>query len=115
VPVTGFTPIGLPPKWDGADVEWRAWEATDAIFICPRPKPEPCTGCRSTRSPIKNVGRVHADDAPPGSGWSTWRLFVFRCPDCHLDTVWDIRTGEWWELDETDYGPAGSHPPLTLF
>lgn len=115
--MTGFTPIGLPPKWDGADVEWRAWTDSAAIVMCPPPKPTPCVQCKSTRPPKSNSGRVIAEDGPPGSGtgWSTYRLFVFRCPDCHLDTVWDMNTDEWWELDETDYGPDGSSAPLALF
>lgn len=41
----------------------------------------------------------------------TIQLFAFRCPDCGLDSVWDMRTDEWWVLDESDYGPDGSTDP----
>ena len=25
--------------------------------------------------------------------------------------MWDVESDEWWVLDESDYGPAGSMPP----
>lgn len=107
-----FTPMGLPPRWDGADVEWRAWDRTDDVFVCYRsrkPRPERCERCRSTAAPLSNAGK--ASSGPDWRGTPTYRLFAFRCPDCHLDTVWDMRADEWWTLGPEDYGDAGSHDP----
>lgn len=37
-----------------------------------------------------------------------WRLYVWRCGTCKLDTVWDTDADEWFTLDHTDYGDDGS-------
>ena len=43
--------------------------------------------------------------------WPVVDLYAFRCPECHEDQVWDMRTDEWWTLDDSDYGPTGSVRP----
>jgi hypothetical protein len=125
------TGYDLPPKWDHRVVEWSGWE--DAlVFICPPTKPSPCDACGSRSPRSRNRGKVY-----PLSGetftverviqhrlrsgrfyetvrdeekraWAVWRLFATRCPDCRADRVYDADTGEWYDLDGTDYGPNGS-------
>ena len=116
----------LPPFWDGLAVVWGQW-TTDlpVVFVCPPPKrPATCHGCGSTAEQHQAKGRVaraafithdriHEYDAkhdPLGRGKpvALVRLFVWRCPGCLLDVVWDIDTDEWFDLDHTDYGPDGS-------
>lgn len=103
----------LPARWDGRDVEWRAWERTDEVFVCP-PKPRPpCVQCRSTAAPMMNTGIVRPP-ATPGVvnlRHSIASLSAFRCPDCSLDTIWDRDTDDWWTLEPADYGPQGSDDP----
>lgn len=108
-----FAPFQLPAVWDGRDVEWRAWEPQPPVFACPPQPREPCERCRSTTTPLMNHGIVHPAPTPGTVNLrpSLRTLTAFRCPDCHLDTVWDRDTDDWWTLDETDYGPAGSHDP----
>jgi hypothetical protein len=108
-----FTPMQLPPRWDGRDVEWRAWTRTDSTTAVYHGRREPCERCGSLAWPLMNHGVVHPP-ATPGTVNLRPRLLllsVFRCPDCHLDTVWDRDTDEWWTLDESDYGPEGSTDP----
>lgn len=109
----------LPPKWDGAPVEWEGWVASPVI-LCPAVKREPCTRCGSTAQGTSNIGvrtivygenvervgkgRLHAREMKA-------TLHAHRCPACLLDTVWDPWTDEWWDLDPTDYGDEGSNPP----
>jgi hypothetical protein len=112
-----FTPMQLPARWDGRDVEWRAWIPSEGpgnwFVMCP-PQPRPaCERCGSTRPPLLTHGIVHPP-ATPGTVNLRPRLLqlaAFRCPECHLDTVWDRDTDEWWTLDESDYGDQGSTDP----
>lgn len=132
-----FEPPGhkhdLPPTWDGQVVRWKPWQPTEDIQICPPPKPVKCVRCKSTKPPLLAFGLVHprpgatmtvTETVPsrrqPGASferskqvpaWPTLRLSAFRCPDCKLDDVWDRDTDTWWELDDSDYGDEGSHPP----
>lgn len=122
----------LPPFWNGRAVLWRGWEDPEpgVTFICPPPKERHvCEGCGSTQEWVVNRGEVAVwpslthDDlrrenenrqrlgslAHKRKPRSLWRLRAYRCPDCHLDTVWDMDTDEWWVLDHTDYGPEGSN------
>lgn len=110
----------LPPKWDGHPVEWDGWSEASDIFICPPPGDEPCHMCGSVRRGLITGGTVTADwpdgvaairQARLRERVTRWRLSVFRCPDCRHDTVWDMRTDQWWDLDHSDYGPDGSNAP----
>lgn len=83
-----------------------------------------CTGCGwLPRTVWCAVGIV---DPEPGAtftvgfqkvpAWPVARLRARRCPGCGLDQVMDIETGETWDLDEADYGDAGSWADVqTLF
>lgn len=131
----------LPPKWDGRDVDWRGWEVirTSAEYGGRRHgQQEACEGCGSLGKHASNIGVLHPltgetqlqpvfkRTKPKGNGRpgtlyqageqevpvkATVQLFAFRCPDCGLDTVWDMRTDEWWLLEESDYGADGSTDP----
>lgn len=120
----------LPPFWDGLATVWDGWETQIEAFICPPPKQSCCSECGSLAKPVTNRGRVarpafithgriqeHDEKrARLGAGnahlagkpVALVRLFVWRCPDCKQDVVWDWGTDEWWTLDHTDYGPEGS-------
>lgn len=125
----------LPPMWDGLVVQWRGWEPQLRAFICPPPKdPACCRKCGSLTAPVCNVGYVatspavtHADVEYEEANRRrlgslahkrkplVWmRLFVWRCPDCRHDVVHDNDTDECWDLDDTDYGPDGSHDENTM-
>lgn len=124
----------LPPRWDGLlVVQWTPWEARpDTVFICPPPKTRPC--CPACGSPEPNVscrGMVALSSLVTRERWereeenrtrlgrlahkrkplALWRLYAYRCQDCRHDQVWDMLTGEWWNLDHTDYSDEGSTQP----
>lgn len=121
----------LPPYWDGHAVLWEGWQVEPPVFLCPPPRPVRCEGCGSRAPSVTNRGLVAVwpslthDDlleeednrrrlgsaAHMRKPRARWRLRALRCPDCQLDTVWDIETDEWWTLDHTDYGDEGSARP----
>lgn len=100
----------LPPKWDGHPTHWDGWRDTPIMFIR-QPDRDVCVACGSTTRPIMNSGIVHIDIDGLTQPIRKGRLYVFRCLDCYHDTIHNVNTGEWWELDHTDYGPHGSHHP----
>lgn len=126
----------LPPFWDGLAVVWGDWQPPwpDA-FVCPPPPPSCCPACGCLDAQVTNRGRVAtsivitheqirerdaarvrlpervhlmASRAGKLEPLALARLHVTRCPACRHDQVWDMDTGAWWNLDHTDYGPAGS-------
>jgi hypothetical protein len=125
----------LPPKWDGRVIEWGAWAENGPIFICDRTKRKgglyvpTCAACGSTRPKLQSVGLRHPapEDTEPGEYLRTHRngtpvyaqepmpayreLHAERCQDCGHDTVYDMRSNESWDLDDTDYGHEGSVAP----
>lgn len=123
----------LPPFWDGLAVVWDTWRTESTpVFLCPPPKrPATCHGCgsaaeqhqakgRVARAAFIDHDRIAAEDenrvrlgslGHKRKPVALVRLFVWRCPDCLLDVVWDIDAGEWFDLDHTDYGPDGSRAP----
>lgn len=101
----------LPPKWDGRPVTWRGWRdlPTDGVFICFRgkePEPDHCKACGSVATSRVNRGTTAMRLG--GKDRIIDVLSAYRCPDCHHDVVNVEDTGEWWDLDHTDYGPEGS-------
>lgn len=120
----------LPVTWDGWRVKWDPFEVLE-IRICPPPKKERCD-CGSTRTPLtargwrepkagetvestrRKMGRfgrwVYLPTVVPA--WPVVDLFLTRCRDCGVDSVWDMRTDEWWTLGPEDYGPSGSVRPV---
>ena len=113
---TNARPHDLPPLWDGRPVQWSAWTdegglagRTTLVFHVPSDH-WACTGCGWIRdTDLRAVGTLL-----PGNGvadlYPHVRLVVRRCPGCHLDQVSDLDTGEVWDLDDNDYGDAGSWP-----
>lgn len=125
----------LPPRWDGHRVEWSGWEVepwnTGRFHL----RPDCCRACGHIASHhVLNTGVVMsepgevipyrrprtyaqaaANQAAERDGVGLGRLVAFRCPNCSHDTVSSMsRTApgvEVWELDDTDYGDAGSNPP----
>jgi hypothetical protein len=96
-------------------------------FICPPQARECCSGCGSTSQQPCNTGLValrrrttladiegHARGHHVGRV-AVIRLFAWRCPDCHLDVVSDMQTGQVWDLDMSDYGDEGSADPEGLW
>ena len=102
------------------------------VFICPPPRrPLCCEGCGSLAEPVsyrglvavwasltpEDIEREEENRRRLGSlahkrkRRAYWRLRAYRCPDCKLDTVWDIDTDDWWTLDHTDYSDDGSETP----
>lgn len=122
----------LPARWDGRAVLWGEWRIIEQLFVCDRtkrkpPEPDRCACGALTSTSHYAVGLV-ADDADttvaelatddrfarygrPRRG--TRSLTAYRCPSCGADEVYDAATGEWWTLDESDYGPDGSTAPET--
>jgi hypothetical protein len=109
----------LPPSWDGVPVEWGEWAEMVEPFICPPPKdPRCCPQCGSTKTPNRARGKrvVPFGDNVVRLGRARLRprehrapdLVALRCPACEHDTVWDMVTNEWWDLDDSDYLDGGS-------
>lgn len=94
----------LPPYWDGHPIEWGETWSRVPPFICPPPKPDPCSACGLIRPMATKMGRIRAR---AGERWKA--LAVFRCTACGADHVIDPHTGEAWDLGLEDYGPRGSY------
>jgi len=123
------TDLRLPVLWDGQRVDWTMTEPLEGqLFICPPPKErEACPGCGLRAEPVAWRGLVHPlegatfrissptpkrphreVDVP---AWPVIALYAWRCPNCRVDEVWDLRTNETWTLGPEDYGPDGSTAP----
>ena len=122
----------LPVAWDGRPLEWLPWEPAPLVFICDRSKRKhglshpSCSACGSTRPGLTASALRHpiASDVEQGEYLRRHRngmpvyaqepmpayrdLHASRCLDCGHDTVVDLRSGEVWDLDPSDYGPEGS-------
>lgn len=125
----------LPVAWDGRPLEWGPWSVAPLTFICDRSKRKngcthpTCSACGSQRPALVAVAlrRPLAGDTEPGEYLRRHRngrrvyaqepmpayrdLHAQRCRDCGHDSVVDMRSGEVWDLDESDYGPEGSVAP----
>jgi hypothetical protein len=119
----------LPPLWDGRRVEWKGW-TSDASTLGWHGRPQTCEVCGHVGDRAINLGLVFPHPGETMTEPKTVRskrvkgreyvrnvtvlarpiywLTAFRCSSCHLDTVWDRRTDEWWDLDPSDYGDDGS-------
>lgn len=103
-------PFDLPPKWDGASVEWLGeWEEepwTSHRFHAPLADFACRNRCGSLAPRLTRRGVV---GDPSVTAIHRLLLYVTRCPDCGHDTVLRLDTDEAWDLDDTDYGPDGSY------
>lgn len=127
----------LPPIWDGNPVKWDPFEVPPIMFICRRSsrrgpddparcecgstrvrlvaggwrQPLPGETMESSRAVQGRFGRtVHVPITIPAKPMRD--LTAFRCADCGVDEVWDLRDDEWWTLGPEDYGPEGSARPV---
>lgn len=129
----------LPPLWDGRRVEWdeltEQTPTTLELFHMTKAQraQDVCTTCGTPgRESLHTVGVVHPlpgdtmESSAPRKSKRTGRtihvpitvsarplrrLHLTRCQTCGLDVVWDSQTDEWWDLDDSDYGPEGSTDP----
>lgn len=102
----------LPRRWDGREIRWGAWEkrirtSLDFTFS------SDCEGCGSATSLWQATGwwMLHHRLAL-GNEWERRGMRNFhatRCGWCGHTTVFTMRDEQSWELDETDYGAAGSY------
>lgn len=101
----------LPDLWDWEPVQWDAWRDTRTTLILHVPAEHmACDKCGTVDENLVVFGkRPRRPDL--GQEFAVRDLHAFRCRHCGHDTVTDQRTGEHWDLDETDYGPAGSTRP----
>ncbi|MCT7372154.1 hypothetical protein [Mycolicibacterium llatzerense] len=113
----------LPPRWDGAIVEWEPWKPGLTMFVCgPRSlrRPDGCAQCDSPEPRAMSIGRIWTDPAtaPPAIGTARHAagrqlvavLTAFRCTSCNHDSVLDP-DGVLWNLDPSDYTDTGSTDP----
>jgi hypothetical protein len=120
----------LPPKWDGVPVEWTAWRLDRTTIAYHAPADQlVCGKCgtvdesmhamgkrlppegemvRSTETRKLKSGRTYEREVWVPA-WPVYDLFASRCRHCGHDAVTDQRTGDAWDLDESDYGPDGSN------
>lgn len=100
----------LPPRWDGRKVTWQPWREQPLVFLCgPRASGRThCTSCRTSQPRMTCSGTVSGEDTYP-----VRRLFAYRCSGCGQDTVVELAPQgmQVWELDDSDYGDAGSFDP----
>ncbi len=100
----------LPTKWDGVPVTWGGWEDQPWTTLVFHVKQTPCGKCGSLAQPKLNKG-LALRDSRVDALVRCFRLFAYRCPDCHHDQVYEMTPGDedrLWDLDETDYGSEGS-------
>lgn len=104
----------LPDLWDWEPVKWSAWtddllDVSSFRFHAPI-EAWACNQCGSLGKLWVCTG-IRPARADLGETRPLRNLYATRCQDCGHDTVTDQRTRETWDLDETDYGPAGSVKP----
>ena len=106
----GLRTHDLPVAWDGLPVTWGPW------------RPEPWTTARfhfADMGACQHCGSLtpgrtamaYTTTTAPDSTHLQLRLHLTRCGDCRHDVVVDLTDQQVYDLDVTDYGPTGSHPP----
>jgi hypothetical protein len=112
--------VQLPVQWDGHPVAWGPWEPPP--FVCdvygyldgsdPEAEstsrtPSRCTRCARVGVQWIATGTI-SRHGPATFLHTPHPLYAHRCPWCGHDTVYDGENA--WDLDDNDYGPAGSWP-----
>lgn len=102
----------LPDLWDWEPVTWGEWiTPPPSTLVLHLPvEATACDQCGTIGEILLAFGKRPARH-DLGETTPTKNLHAYRCADCGHNTVHDKRTGEHWDLDESDYGPAGSVRP----
>lgn len=121
----------LPPYWDAVPVTWKGWQTGRTTLQLHLPasalacgecgcvdEPKVNMGIRPPAAPTVRVpvvkrtksGRQYTR-ATDVESWPVADLAASRCRHCGHDIVTDQRTGQCWDLDDTDYEPKGSVKP----
>lgn len=108
----------LPVKWDGEYIYWADTWTDTMPFLCGNNNPLKNQACPGTdeRSRWKQY-RPHLWRPRTINGRTTQsKLRLMRCGVCGLTLVVEhpLNGGKEtvWQLDESDYGPEGSHPVI---
>lgn len=108
----------LPVKWDGEYIYWADTWTDTMPFLCGNNNPLKNQACPGTdeRSRWKQY-RPHLWRPRTINGRTTQsKLRLMRCGVCGLTLVEEhpLNGGKetFWRLDESDYGPEGSHPVI---
>ena len=108
----------LPVKWDGEYIYWADTWTDTMPFLCGNNNPLKNQACPGTdeRSRWKQY-RPHLWRPRTINGRTTQsKLRLMRCGVCGLTLVEEhpLNGGKEtvWQLDESDYGPEGSHPVI---
>lgn len=104
----------LPLAWDGVPIVWEQWSKRIVSSLDFALGPPSCTGC-DLHSSLWSATGWWARSAM-GSQWQRRGMRNFhaeRCGWCGHTSVFTRHDEQSWDLDETDYGPAGSLDPGT--
>lgn len=103
----------LPDMWDWEPVQWGKWTSTlhrsSLAFHLPLDALA-CDKCGTLGETLVCFGKRPAR-RDLGETVPTKNLWAYRYADCGHDAIHDKRTNEHWDLDDTDYGIAGSVRP----
>lgn len=125
----------LPPSWDGDPVEWDDWSYGRTTIVLHAPADAlACHQCGSVDEPMISWGQRppekptfmstrtkttksgHKYQVPQEiEAWAVRDLIASRCRHCLADVVTDTRTGEAWDLEDSDYTADGSIASDVLF
>lgn len=102
----------LPDLWDWEPVQWGEWSPPRRSTLLLH-MPAEAMACEKCGTVDENLVAFGKRPARPSMGQDRplRDLYAYRCRHCGHDTVTDQRTGEHWDLDESDYGITGSNPP----
>ena len=102
----------LPRRWDGREIKWGGWGKRLRTSLDFTSSPA-CEGCSSATSLRQATGWwMGHHNGPFGNEWERRGMRNFhatRCGWCGHTTVFTMHDEQSWDLDETDYGEAGSY------
>lgn len=101
----------LPALWDVVPVGWEAWEKRVPTSLDFHLKGVgQCEGCKLGSSLWQATGFWQRTTMRGEWGKRGMRNFhATRCGWCGHTTVYTAHDDQAWTLDDTDYGPHGSH------
>ncbi len=104
----------LPTLWDGDPIQWEPWTKRITVTHIDRS----CDGCGLDSSLWQATGFYTRSKL--GGQWSEWKrrgmrnFHATRCGWCGYTDVYTMHDQQSWILDDSDYGPDGSHHPAAL-